>query len=351
MAPDVIAALVAAGVSLVLAAISIITSMQQNRRVTALERLKSDLVMQQASDKARIDYEYDGRRRLHTTTGPALFQLMDLAEFAIEMIKKLTDPEVWLELAKTEHNPPATVRPSLPRSSYLALAEIYGLYAPLAVIRGLGRNLSYLDLSLEPVIELQYHLCARIYGSFKDDIELAALPPAVAYHPFVDGWRDLRRTEPRTYWWQGLTMGRLEVMLDLMTIEVGPGRSRVISFGEFEKLYGEIFLDPGEDRRKSMAAAANALHCFRPADRPVFWRMLIAQARLYQGLLRSRSTTFRVPRSSREWDDLLRLEEPESFRWRSPDDAGAPLEETLAVTDRYLQAKVVTTWQRQHPDT
>ncbi|HZA72216.1 MAG TPA: hypothetical protein VE476_04825 [Propionibacteriaceae bacterium] len=98
-----------------------------------------------------------------------------------------------------------------------------------------------------------------------------------------------------------------------------------------------------------MAAAANALHCFRPPDRPVFWRMLIAQARLYQGLLLSRATTFRVPVSSQQWADLLRLEEQEGFRWRSPDDGGAPLEETLAVTDRYLQAKVVTTWQRQHP--
>ena len=53
-----------------------------------------------------------------------------------------------------------------------------------------------------------------------------------------------------------------------------------------------------------MAAAANALHCFRPPDRPVFWRMLIAQARLYQGLVRSRATTFRVPVSSQQWADL-----------------------------------------------
>ena len=45
MAPSVVAALVAAGVSLVLAAISIVASVQQNRRVPELERLKSDLVI------------------------------------------------------------------------------------------------------------------------------------------------------------------------------------------------------------------------------------------------------------------------------------------------------------------
>jgi hypothetical protein len=349
MDPEVIAASIAAAVALVLAVVNWVTAMRQDRRVTELERLKSELVLEQVRDKARLDYEYEARRRLHSTAGPAMFQLMDLAEFAIEMIKQLTDPAVWIELAKTEANPPATVRPSLPRPKYETVAALYGLYAPLVVIRGLGRNLSQLDLSLEPVIELQYHLCSKVYGSFKDDLELAALEPAVSYRPFAPGWRDLRLREPRTYWWQGLSMGRLEGMLDLMSVEVGSGSPRVVSFGEFERLYDDIFNDRGEERRKTVAAAANALHCFRPVDRPVFWRMLIAQARLYQGLLRTRASTFRVPESRSEWHDLLFLEAPETFQWRSPDHAGAPLAETLKVTTAYLDAKAVMTWQRQHP--
>jgi hypothetical protein len=351
MAPEVLAALTAGGVSLVLAVFNVMTALQQNRRVRELEQFRSDLALQQASDKARIDYEYEARRRLHSTSGPALFQLMDLAEYAIEMIKRLTDPEVWVELAKSETQPPTEVRPTLPAAKYETVAELYGLYAPLVVIRNMGRNLSQLDLSLEPVIELQYFLASKIYGSVKDDAELAAIDPVVAYTPGARGWRHLRETEPRTYWWQGLSMGRLEGMLDLMTARPESRQARVLSFGEFERLYTEIFADDNEGRRKVVAAAANALYRFRPADRPVFWRIVLAQARLYQALLRSRATSFQVPTSAAAWQELLRLEDADHFRWRSIDHGEPPLEETLAVTDQYLDRKVVDAWQRQHPAT
>ena len=65
-------------------------------------------------------------------------------------------------------------------------------------------------------------------------------------------------------------------MLDLMTVKPVGGDERVMSSGEFERFYQEIFLDQDEIRRKVVAAAANAIYCFRPKDRPVFWRMLIA---------------------------------------------------------------------------
>lgn len=111
---------------------------------------------------------------------------------------------------------------------------------------------------------------------------LAAIDPPLRYTPFADGWRDRREQEPATYWWQGLTRGRLEGMLDVLTVPSGDSdQGRVVSFGEFERLYGEMFDDPDETRRKSVAAASNALHRLRPADRPVFWRMMIAQARLW----------------------------------------------------------------------
>ena len=346
MSPEVLAALVAGGLALLLALLNLVLGLRQGRE---LEKLKSQLVIEQARDKARLDYEYEARRRLHATTGPALFQIMELAEFSLETIGSLTDPNVWEELAKTESHPPASIRPSLPQPKYETIAALYGLYAPLVVVRGLARSLSQLDLSLEPLIELQYYLCTRVYGSFKDDVLLAAASPAVSYKPFAPGWRELRLTEPEKYWWQGLTMGRLEGMLDLMTVEVPKAPARVASFGEFERTYIEIFDDATEERRKAAAAGANALHLFRPSDRPVFWRMMIAQARIYQSLLRTRTANFEVPRSTEEWDALMRLDRPEDFKWRSAGNDGASLEETLAVTGTYLRAKVIDPWDRQHP--
>jgi hypothetical protein len=95
-----------------------------------------------------------------------------------------------------------------------------------------------------------------------------SVDPAIAYTPFDPEWRSRRETEPSQFWWQGLTLGRLEGMLDLMTVKSEGRDERVMSFGEFERFYQEIFLDQDELRRKVVAAAANAIYCFRPKDRP-----------------------------------------------------------------------------------
>ena len=57
-------------------------------------------------------------------------------------------------------------------------------------------------------------------------------------------------------------------MLDLMTVKPEGGDERVMSFSEFERFYQEIFLNQDEVRRKVVAAAANAIYCFRPKTVP-----------------------------------------------------------------------------------
>ena len=205
----------------------------------------------------------------------------------------------------------------------------------MVVVRQLSRKLSLTDHSLEPKIELQYHLASSIHRSFRDDQRLAKIDPVIPSSPFASGWRPRRETEPSQFWWQGLTLGRLAGMLDLMTVEPEGGDERVISFGEFERFYQEIFLDQDEMRRKVVAAAANAIYCFRPKDRPVFWRMLIAQARLYQALARSRSNALTIPDSESAWLEYLRLEDQREFSWRGSE-SGAPLAETCR--DRRIPA-------------
>jgi hypothetical protein len=132
-------------------------------------------------------------------------------------------------------------------------------------------------------------------------------------------------------------------MLDLMTVKPESGNERVMSFGEFERFYNEVVLGQDEMRKKVLAAGANAIYRFRPKDRPVFWRMLIAQARLYQALGRSRRNALTIPDSESAWLNYLRLEDDQEFSWRGPE-IGRSLAETLAVTDEYLRAAVVMPW-------
>jgi hypothetical protein len=339
MEPEVVAAIITGSVSLILAVYNFLLAKRQDNRVTELEKLKSQLARQETAEEAKLHYEYEARKRLYNAFEPTLFQLLELAEYALDRIKNLTRPRVWSEFAPAELElKPDASRPAMASAKYEAVSTLYGLFAPLVVIRSMSRELTLVDLSLEKRIELQYFLASRIYGSFKDDFRLAAIDPMIRYDPFNPDWRELRESDPRTYWWQGLTMGRLETVLDLMTVAASSsGHERPMSFGEFERCYQQILQDGEEEERKTLAVAANPLTGFRPIERPVVWRMLIVQARLYQALLRTRAEDFQIPTTKSEWQALLLLDNPQEFEWEQQDPGIPALRETLRVTDEYLE--------------
>jgi hypothetical protein len=135
MDAQVAAALIAAGVSIILVGYNTWNGRQQEKRVAALERLAE-------AEKARLDYEYDARKGIYERCGPAMFQIIELSEDALRCITGLTDPGTWVELARGEINPPGADRPTLPLGRYEVLATIYGLYAPMVVIRQLSQKLT-----------------------------------------------------------------------------------------------------------------------------------------------------------------------------------------------------------------
>jgi hypothetical protein len=324
-----LAALVTAGGALVL-------GIWNATRVRKLEHLKSELAREEASAKAKLDYEYEARRRLYGRFEPALFQLLELGDYALERIVNLTDADVWREFRPAEDEAPGARRPPMIKPNYAAVSTVYGLFAPLMIVRLMSRQLTLVDLSLEPRIELQYFLAGRLYGSFKDDFKLAAIEPIVPYDPLIQGdWRRLRQEEPSKYWWQGLTMGRLEDVLDLLS-RPHEDSVRLASFGEFEQSWLDSVEAADERACKTLAVASNALLQFRPDTRPVFWRVLIAQARLYHALIRTKADGFAVPKSNDEWNALLALEHPERFEWKTEIPNASSLSQTLEVTDRYF---------------
>jgi hypothetical protein len=171
VSPRLLAALVTSVGALVL-------GMWNVTRVRKLERPKSELAREEAAAKAKLDYEYEARRRLYERFEPALFPLLELAEYALERIANLTDADVWREFRPAEDEAPAGARrPALIKPNYVAVSTVYGLFAPLMIARLMSRQLTLVDLSLEPRIELQYFLAGRLYGSFKDDFKLAASEP------------------------------------------------------------------------------------------------------------------------------------------------------------------------------
>jgi hypothetical protein len=296
-----------------------------------------------AAAKAKSDYEYNARLNLYERFEPLLFQLVDLADYALDRIKNLTQPSVWAKFVLAEGRGPIRGRPPMAEPDYELVSTLYGLFAPLVLVRFMSRQLTFVDLSLERRIELPYHLATRVYGSFKDDMKLASMEPPLDYDPFDSEWRKKREHNPAKYWWQGLTMGRLENILDVLSApESEPSGVPLLRFGEFERLYGQVFKEGDEWQRKALAVASNPLVSFSPETRPVHWRMLIAQACLYQALLRTRQSEqeFRSPSNEDEWMQLLRLEGIADFKWKSAT-ATPSLEDALKAAQSYLRRYVV----------
>lgn len=136
-------------------------------------------------------------------------------------------------------------------------------------------------------------------------------------------------------------MGRLENILDLLSIP-GPetGGARLCSFGEFERSYERIQNEGKEWERKALGIASNPLISFQPEKRPVYWRMLIAQACLYQALLRTLRDSYH-PASEDDWVQYLRLDDQHEFAWK--EEGHTPkLNETIEAATGYLHRYVVT---------
>jgi hypothetical protein len=293
--------------------------------------------------KAKTDYEYNARVHLYQRFEPLLFQLVELGDYALDRIKNLTQPAVWPKLELAEDSGSIPGRPPMAKPDYELVSTLYGLFAPLVLVRFMSRQLTFVDLSLERRIEVPYYLATRIYGSFKDDHKLASMEPQLAYDPFDPDWRMLREKDPARYWWQGLTMGRLENILDVLSSsEPEPAGVPLLSFGEFERLYGRVYEEGDEWQRKALAVASNPLVSFAPEARPVYWRMLIAQACLYQALLRTRQgeDEFSGQDTEGEWMRLLRLEDEADFRWKGETEAPS-LAITLDAAQSYIHRYVV----------
>jgi hypothetical protein len=120
-----------------------------------------------------------------------------------------------------------------------------------------------------------------------------------------------------------------------MTVGLGSDRMELMSFGEFESLYDKIYHSGEERDRKSLATATNGIYGFTPQARPVLCRLLMAQAGLYQALMRTRSSTMATPRDPAGGRALVEIQDLDRFRLPGRQ-LDAPLGVELSAVHAYL---------------
>lgn len=306
-----------------------------------LETLKATLQEQNADKDARRDYEYEARKRLYRQCEPLLFQLVELSENGLNRI---------YSLARTARSGELSLIPnegwlSDIRAYYLA-STIHKLISPLVVHRLIQRRLTLVDLSVDRHINSQYLLAKRLFISFTDDFEFARAEPEIEYDPNAEVSVKTATRDPEKYTRQAMFMGSLESLVDSFIVAEADGSQRCMTYGEFESAYYE------DDKvAESFVEVAELFHNFHPKTRPVLWRILIAQAHIYEALIRTRQ--LKLSQSGESVTPLLNAisgEAKRKFDWRdghvnATDDE--VLIQPFAVAQQYLRKHLAEMFETQ----
>ena len=288
----------------------------RSENATRLERVRSELASTKAEEDARRAYEYEARQKVYEQYEPLFFQLVETCESAVARVRSLArvarhgeiSPEGgWLSVV-----------------DYYLLSTIYNLMAPMAVFRMIKKRLTLFDLTLVPLIEIQYMLGKQLYYLYVEHHDLASdVLPKLQYTPNVDDWEQRRQQDPSRYWRQGLAVGRLDNAVMPLLREDQNGIPQLVSYGDFERAYHDI-----PDVQQEFQVVVDLFTDFHPRTRPVLWRLLITQIYLCEAI--ADTATMRGQQLPKDYRPIYSLPETSRIKldWRRSED-GVPAEHAL----------------------
>jgi hypothetical protein len=273
--------------------------------------------------ESELEWGTSGGRRVPADldyTSPLSIDFQSVAT-AIDAIQALGNPRTWTDFADT--------RPDglwMKSDSDALTNTLYAIWAPMVTlylerVSWERRFASFEDWRSR----LQVLLMKAVSDVYQDDDTVSRIEPPIRYTPRVPGWRSRRESDPARYWWQGLSDDRWTKAAREFVTRDPDELPRLMSAQEFRTQYRALFASGDDAAQQSLGLAANALFRFSTAERPVYWRVLAAQALLHHGLLRTRSTTLDCPRTV---DDVLLLCSP-------VDSSGFPLGPADPAAERF----------------
>ncbi|MEL6183774.1 MAG: hypothetical protein AAFU79_04050 [Myxococcota bacterium] len=335
MEPEVLGAMIAACASFVIAVGSLGASRWSQGRVT---RLEAELAERAAVRNARIEYEFEARKRLYEECGPILFHLSELAERATDRISGLArrGAEGRLDAGWSW----------LDQNQYYRESTYYRLFAPLAAGLIFRRKLTHLNTSLDENIHWQYTLVKVLEDTFVNAFDIAGqdswrvtLPRElwIDYDPNGTAKDQPREERTATTWPQGVARGRLENAAESLVVHDEKGRAAIMSFHSFQMALAE----GGEPERTHQAFKVldYLFDDFRPHHRPVLWRVLVTQFLIYRAL----ETSMKPPERGEDPWAALAAEGWPRLDYRSAEQKAAVSEEEaqtpLRVAQHYVRAR------------
>lgn len=299
-----------------------------NSKAKEIEILKNHLTQETSEKNARRQYEFEARKKLYQEYEPLLFQLIETSDDALYRIKSI---------ARAAKNGNLNDDGWLSVFEYYAKSTIYKLFVPLAIYKIMQKKLTLVDLTVDSHLELRYRLAKQLYITYTDDFEFAKIINPIMYDPNNPEWQELREENSITYWRQGLPMGLLDIILDILIEKTNGEKERVIGYGEFEKK-----LITNESAKNDINLAKDIYLNFHPAERPVLWRILISQAQIFKALINLQNAKQEI--SINKVKKELFYDKNESiadFNWKNTDDLDSEIEEPFLVATEYLKKRFI----------
>jgi hypothetical protein len=252
--------------------VALVLGFTNNRATRKLQELSDASARARDASQALLEYQFEARKRLYGELGPILFQLSQQSEQAFWRVHGLADSarrgRLYAGSAGSTEN-----RLKEKSKTYLP-STVYRFMAPLASYWLCQRRLTSVDMSLDPEIDMAYHLTRMLYRTWTDGDEIARIDPTQPYKP-VQGGRDPSTAR------QHVSLQKIERLVEAMIVPAAPDTpARVMTLGEFFNEY--------DNRTSQLFVAAEDVRTlfidFHPESRPVLWRLLAAQAHLYAAL-------------------------------------------------------------------
>jgi len=342
--PTVIAAVIAAIASIVSVVLTFAFGWLNQVRLTSLQNesqkrlalMQEQIDIRKKKEDARTTYEYEARKRLYTECEPILFQVLELSHSAFHRLTDLAEQtrDGWFQ--STGGSPSD--------DSYAIQSTIFRLLSPISAFKLLQKKMTFVDLKVDKRVNIEYRLMKRLYISFASDWSISTKKPSLRYDPYKQVTDDERKGFPEIYNRQGIKAGNLDTLANALIIEKPSEDPRPMDFAEFQKAYGS--------NEGGIFCSIRAIFLnFNPRTSPVLWRILIAQAHIYQALIR----TYSLEDVSDEKLKVLQMMsdvEREKFDWRQEKEkitfpSSKVFEEPFEAVEAYLREHLGELFKKQ----
>ena len=222
------------------------------------EQLKTALSKEKSLFDARLEYEFDARKRLYLECEPLLFQasnsVVDAKERIIGMAAR----------AGRGH-----LTHSGLEDGYYLRTTIFRILQPLVFLTIITKKMSQIDFGLDSSIGKRIAILQTLHSLLSSAFEMAKTASfPLPYDPYEKVSQAKRDKHPEKYVYQGLVMGMIDEVVDHML----DGQS-CVAWYRFNKEF-----DVRGDDAKIFDDLKGWLYLFHPQTRPVLWRILVGYA-------------------------------------------------------------------------